>query len=351
MSFRSPLLLIFLILLSFAAEAAPKYWTWADYSPRRDWDRYFAQLKETGVGGVILQSQPEGFERVAPLAARHGITLYAWVWVMNNRALAPQHPEWLDYNRAGESLAEKPAYVNYYKFLSPAIPEACDSIVAQIERIARIDGVQGVSLDYCRYVDQILPTSLWPKYGIVQDKEYAEWDYGYHPAMLAAFEKQYGYDPSRLEDPSQDSVWLQFRLDKVTDVANRLAAMAHRYGKTISASPFPTPEMSRRMVRQDWAAWKLDLVFPMIYHGFYYGDPAWIAGCVRDCRRDKPGTPIYCGLFVPDMSRSAGDGKYSLTECCTAALEAGAEGIALFKFENLTAEQRAELKTFIAAHP
>lgn len=112
----------------------------------------------------------------------------------------------------------------------------------------------------------------WPKYGIVQDQEYPQWDFGYHPAMIEKFKAAYGYDPREQEDPSQDEKWLQFRCDQITEVANMIADVVHSYGKKMAASPFPTPKMASKMVRQDWGKWNLDIVFPMVYHNFYTED-------------------------------------------------------------------------------
>lgn len=304
---------------------------------------------------MILQTSPEHMAEVIELAKKYDVTVYSWMWIMNNGWIAQQHPEWLDYNREGKSLKDHKAYVDYYKFLTPVIQGVRDMIAVEVEKMAEVPGLQGISMDYCRYVDQILPTTLWGQYGIVQDQEYAEWDYGYHPEMLKAFKNKYGYDPSELEDPAQDSLWFQFRLDQVNEVANMVARIAHEHGMASSASPFPTPEMSRRMVRQDWGKWDLDVAFPMIYNGFYNGDAQWIADCVRECIRDtKPGVEIYCGLHIPDFSKGrleSVEGAPTLTEAMTAAIEAGAKGIAMFTFDSLSPEQKEELKKFIAENP
>ncbi len=340
-----------------AAVPLPKYWTWVSYSERRDWNAYFTRLTDTGLKGILLQGSPAQLEKVIPLARQYGVTVFAWVWVMNNGGIAREHPEWLDYNREGYSLAEKKAYVDYYKFLSPIIPGVRKAIYEQMKRYAEVEGLGGISLDYCRYVDQILPTSLWPTYGIVQDREYAEWDYGYHPDMLRAFEKRYHYNPlEKGETIATDSLWLQFRLDAVSEVANQIGDIAHRQGLSISASPFPTPEMARRMVRQDWARWRLDAVFPMIYHGFYYGDATWIAQCVRDCVRDKPGPPVYCGLMASDFRRGStisdeGVHRPTLGEALDSAFAAGATGISFYTFDQLGDSLRTVLKDYIATHP
>lgn len=348
---RTLLLALSLAAVSGTAAAQPHYWTWCHYSPDIVWDEYLTELKDTGIRGLILQCGPEQMEKVIPAAQKHGVTVYAWMWIMNNGGIAYRHPEWLDYNRNGESLKDKRAYVDYYKFLSPIIPGVRRAIAEGVERMASVPGLGGISMDYCRYVDQILPTTLWEQYGIVQDREYAQWDYGYHPEMLRAFENEYGYDPAKLEDPARDSVWLRFRLDRLTEVAEMVGGIAHRFGLAISASPFPTPEMSRRMVRQDWGRWTLDVAFPMIYQGFYRGDTAWIAGCVRECVAAKPETMICCGLHVPDFYGGGREGKPTLTEAMEAALGAGAGGIAFYTYDAMTPSMREEVRRFIEEHP
>lgn len=325
--------------------AQPKYWTWANYSASKDWNAYFAELKETGITGVLLSASKEGYEKVIPIATSHGVEVHAWLWIMNNGSIAAKHPEWLDYNRKGESIRDKKAYVDYYKFLNPIIPGVQQAITEYIDNIAQIKGLKGISLDYCRYVDAILPTSLWSNYGVKQDKVYAEWDYGYHPDMLAAFEKKYGYDPRNQDDVNADKKWHQFRMDKVNDVVAKLVKVARKRGVEITASPFPTPEMSRRMVYQDWGKWKLDRAFPMIYNGFYYGDLEWIADCVRECRRDmQPKTSLYFGVYVPDYGK---DSKFTLVEAMKTAMDNGAKGVSFFTFDSLTSQQKAAIKEFI----
>lgn len=342
------LLITTTILLSSTLMAQPKYWTWSHYSSERNWVEYLTQLKDTGITGLLLNASKEGYEKVIPLADSLGIEVHAWIWIMNNGTIAAEHPEWLDYNRNGESLKDKKAYVDYYKFLNPIIPGVQNAIVRYIDDIAQIKGLKGISLDYCRYVDAILPTSLWANYGIKQDKVYAEWDYGYHPDMIAAFQKKYGYDPREQQDVNSDQKWHQFRMDKVNEVVDKLAKVARKRSIEITASPFPTPEMSRRMVYQDWGQWKLDRAFPMIYNGFYYGDLPWIASCVADCRRDMQSrTKLYIGLYVPDFGK---DSKFTIIQAMQTAMDSGAEGVAFFTFDSFSAEQKAEIKEFIKNH-
>ncbi len=326
-------------------KAYPMFWTWLDYHPGMNLDSVCQVMNETGLDGLILNAPtPDDYRIAIPIAHKHGIEVYAWLWTMNlehdREAILRDHPEWLSVNRKGESLADTKAYVDYYKFMCPALPEVREHIKNKIRAYCEVEGLNGIAIDYHRFVDVVLPTTLWPRYGIVQDREYPEWDYGYHPAMIELFQKQYGYDPRDQEDPSADEQWLQFRCDQITEVANEVAEVVHSYGKAMAASPFPTPAMSRKMVRQDWGKWNLDIVFPMVYYGFYTGDVSFISDCTIDNVKQKnPMTTLYCGM--------SGVNGPAMFESMDAALNNGAEGVAIFTVSSLRSpEIRAQFKAY-----
>ena len=240
-----------------AEPAYPLFWTWLDLRPNTDFEAVCQKLNDVGIDGILLNAPtPDDYRRIMPTAHAHGITVYAWIWTMNlehdRGKILQEHPEWLSVNRLGRSLADTTAYVDYYKFLCPALPEVREFLNEKIRAYCEVEGLDGIAIDYHRFVDVVLPTTLWPRYGIIQDREYPEWDFGYHPEMIRLFKEKYGYDPREQEDPSQDVQWRQFRCDQITEVANMMAETVHSYGKVMGASPFPTPKMSSRMVRQDW---------------------------------------------------------------------------------------------------
>lgn len=326
-------------------EKYPLFWTWMDYRPTMNFDSACVVMKETGIEGVMLNAPtPDDYRKAIPIAHKHGIEVYAWLWTMNlehdRDQMIKEHPEWFSVNRNGKSLVEEKAYVDYYKFMCPALPEVREHIKKKIKAYCEVEGLNGIAIDYHRFVDVILPTTLWPRYGIVQDREYPQWDYGYHPAMIELFQSQYGYDPREQEDPSTDDKWLQFRCDQITEVANEIADVVHSYGKVMAASPFPTPAMSRKMVRQDWGKWNLDIVFPMVYHNFYTGDVSFISDCTIENVRDKnPNTTLYCGMMATNGQM--------MFDCMDEALNNGAEGIAIFTIGSLRSPKvRAQFKAY-----
>ena len=323
----------------------PMFWTWMNYRPGMNFDSVCAVMHETGLDGVILNAPtPDDYREAIPIAHKHGLEVYAWLWTMNPEhdrdVILEESPDWLSVNRKGESLADSKAYVDYYKFMCPALAEVREHIKKKIVSYCEVEGLNGIAIDYHRFVDVILPTTLWSRYGIVQDREYPEFDYGYHPAMIKLFKEKHGYDPRELEDPSTDAQWLQFRCDQITEVANEIAEVVHSYGKVMAASPFPTPAMARKMVRQDWGKWNLDIVFPMAYHGFYTGDVSFISDCMIEDARDKNAmTTLYCGMTASNSQ--------VMFESMDAALNNGAEGISIFTIRNLRSpEIRARFKAY-----
>lgn len=323
----------------------PTFWTWLDYRPSMNFDSVCSIMQQTGIEGVMLNAPtPDDYRKAIPIAHKYGIEVYAWLWTMNlehdRSKLVKEHPEWFSVNRLGQSLVDEKAYVDHYKFLCPALPEVRQYIKDKIKAYCEVEGLNGISIDYQRFVDVILPTTLWSKYDITQDREYPQWDYGYHPAMIELFQSQYGYDPREQDDPSTDQKWLQFRCDQITEIANEIAEVVHSYGKVMAASPFPTPQMSRAMVRQDWGKWNLDIVFPMVYHNFYTGDVSFISDCTIENTRDKnPMTTLYCGMMVTD--------GHDVFEGMSEALNNGAEGISIFTVNSLrTPEIRARFKAY-----
>jgi len=323
----------------------PMFWTWLGYRSGMNFDSVCTVMSETGIDGVILNApSPDDYREAIPIAHKHGLEVYAWLWTMNlehdRGRILEEHPEWFSVNRKGESLADTKAYVDYYKFMCPALPEVREHIKKKIVAYCEVEGLNGIAIDYHRFVDVILPTTLWSRYGIVQDKEYPEFDYGYHPAMIKLFMEKHGYDPRELEDPSTDDTWLQFRCDQITEVANEIAEVVHSYDKVMAASPFPTPAMSRKMVRQDWGKWNLDIVFPMVYHNFYTGDLSFISDCMIEDVRDKnPMTTLYCGMTATNSPL--------MFDCMDSAFNNGAEGISIFTVNGLRSpEIRAQFKAY-----
>ncbi len=312
---------------------------------RDAWMEKLTSYKEIGISEVLVQADAEYLEQLVPLAQEKDIKIHAWMWTLNrpNDSIANKHPEWYAVNRKGDNSLEYRAYVDYYQWLSPFHPEAREYIKGNVRKLAKVEGLASVHLDYVRFVDVILGADLQPKYGLVQDHEMPEYDFGYHPIAREGFKKIFGKDPMEMEHPELSTEWRQYRLNAISSLVNELVDIAHEHGVKMSAAVFPFPEMSRQMVRQAWNDWDLDMAFPMVYQSFYRENVDWIGFAIEQGVKDVV-FPIYAGLFMPALE----DPK-DLERAILLVKEKGANGVSLFTANNLNDEQKEVLKRLSGA--
>jgi hypothetical protein len=315
-----------------------KNWVWTNPNQKDtddDLNSRYASYKESGITGIFFEADSERHFRSAK---SHGLETHRWIWTFNRAELIATHPEWYSKNRNGDSCADKPPYVNYYRWLCPSREEVQQYLEATVNDILDKDYVDGIHLDYVRYCDVILPVNLWSKYNIEQTKELPQYDYCYCEVCRAKFKEQYCQDLSDIQFPEASLSWRLFRYENISRVVNSLSAIAHQHKKLITAAVFPTPEVARRNVRQDWTNWKLDGVCPMIYHGFYKENVSWIGDAVAEGIHFLAGSfPLYAGLYLPDFKTDDEVGAG-----IQFALNKGASGISFFG--NVTPVVLAALK-------
>lgn len=338
---RLVIILFAVFLLSCSNDnSTPVYWTWTTtnfHETNAEWDSTMKKLSENHIKGLLISGSEDEIRNLIPIAKKHDIDLHVWIWAMNR---GDAKDEWLSVNAKGHSLADKEAYVNYYKFACPAIPEFQDFINSKIESYSKIEGLKGIHLDYNRYVDVILPKGLWDKYGIEQHEIQAEYDYGYHPQMLVLFKEKYGIWPYQLDDYLNNQKWIDFRCNQLSLVVEQLKITANENGKIISSAVFPTPEMSKHMVKQDWGNWNLDYYFPMVYHNFYNEDINWIGEVMKENISQK-GTNVFCGLYMPAL-QNPDDFKKALEQ----NIKVGAKSVSLFDLNKITDTHYKILKEY-----
>lgn len=310
----------------YSEEGMPLFWTWIEDSPYENYDRLFKLYAAHGVRGIQFKGSVPAIEKVIPVAQKYNIDLYVWWWVMNQPEVAKQHPEWLDVNAEGFSLSEKKAYVDHYKFLNPAIDDVRNELYRQVKYICQLDGIKGVSLDFARYVDVILPVKLQPKYGIVQDRVYPQWDYGYHPVAIEKFRTLHGYDPRMLPDPSQDEQWFSFRLEQVAECVKGIAEIVRDNQLKICASPFPTSSVAKRLVMQDWQSWQLDFYLPMVYYKFYNQTTDWVYATTQENVLAVQPASVITAVYVEDILQDEVDVRTMIRNI----MDSGSSGLAFF---------------------
>lgn len=328
-------------------EKNSEFWIWFTANSThtdQDLENMLKKISDVGIYNLLINANKNKLERTIELAKKYNVNVHVWFITMNSRGIGKTHPEWLSVNKLGKSLSEEKAYVNYYKFVCPAIPEARQHIKNQIEELCQIEGLKGIHMDYIRYVDAILPIGLWPKYDIVQDKVYPQFDYGYHPYLRNKYKEKYGIEPIDIQDPENDTLWNQFRYNQVTEFVFQIDSLTKKYNKSLTAAVFPTPKMAAKMVYQDWGKWPLIIAFPMLYHNFYNEDIDWIGEMVDEgIKTCHPKTQIVSGIFAPDLKETN-----EITKAVEVSLRSGAKGVSIFGLNPLDEDKRwIELKNII----
>ncbi|HTX87474.1 MAG TPA: sugar-binding protein [Bacteroidales bacterium] len=313
-----------------------RIWVWMnghDDWNNQKWDSVLTLLHTSGVEGILVQANPFTLERIIPLAHRHRILVEKWFIAMmnNDTSLIRNYPQWFVVNREGKSCITDPAYVGYYRFLCPSNPEVRSYLASRIEDYLAIPGLDGIHLDYIRYPDVILPRALWTVYGVVQDKEYAPYDYCYCTVCRDKFRLMYGKDPLLLDHPETNISWRQFRYNQVTSLVGELSDLCHQEGKKLSAAVFPGPTLAKQMVRQAWDQWALDEVMPMQYQNFYRAPLDWIRSETEEGTASLgKEVPLFSGLYIPALN------PRELQTAIYKSIEGGASGIALFNYEAMS---------------
>lgn len=305
-----------------------RHWIWINPNmndKESDLLKTYTNYYEAGVRALFFEADSEKHFRAAKKCK---LEAHRWMWTLNRgeKELLKAHPEWYAVNRKGESCADKPPYVDYYRWLCPSRPEVHEYLENNVKEILAKDYVDGIHLDYVRYCDVILPVNLWSNYGIEQNRELPEYDFCYCTVCQSRFKEQRGKEIMSIQYPDQSLSWRKFRYDNVTRLVNRLSLVAASHKKAITAAVFPTPEVARRIVRQDWTNWNLTGICPMIYHGFYKEDVQWIGDAVAEGVRWLNGRfPLYAGIFLPDFKSDD-----ELRQGIQYALANGAAGVSIF---------------------
>ncbi len=308
------------------------------------WGKEFAAYAAAGVNVLIIGGTAEQIAALTPLAAQHGMQVYAWLWAVNRPgdATALQHPDWYAVNRHGKSChapQDRP-FVEYYQFLCPNCEEARNHLLREVDKLAALPGIIGIQLDYMRLPDVILPRGLWKNYGLDMSTELPEYDYCYCNRCQELFRRRYGRDIS--PDATADADWREFRLQSVADYANTLTARIRSHNLRTASAVFPTPELAAQLVRQDWSRFCIDLALPMVYYSFYNETPQWSADCTVQATLQTQGRiALAPGLHLPDTTAEQFPAELSRLH------EASPAGIGIFCDDLFTPALQRALRTWL----
>ncbi|QCX39844.1 hypothetical protein FF125_15870 [Aureibaculum algae] len=310
----------------------------------------FKGFKDHGVDGLMYNGgqNPETYKRVGKIAKEAGLEFHTWIPTMRQDPNDTLTADLFGVNGEGDSAFDKPVYAKHYTFLCPNKEKVVDYLTDLYGKIADVEEVDGIHLDYIRFPDVILARGLWEKYDLVMDKEFPKFDYCYCDKCKADFKEQSGIDINEVEDPSQVQEWKQFRYDLITNMVNKIAEVVHAKGKQLNAAVFPGPSLAKKMVRQEWEKWDLDAIFPMNYNDFYLEDTKWVGEMVKEeVASVNNAKPIYSGLFItPFPNEKAehpdpedhGVSPEELVDAIEQSMINGAAGICLFTPGRMTDE-------------
>ncbi|SHJ77148.1 glycoside hydrolase family 10 protein [Pseudozobellia thermophila] len=337
-----PLLLLFSICASAQDVKIPVY-AWLGGPGKasdQELQKQFTDLREKGIDGLLYSGghDPETYKRVGKLVKEAGMEFHTWIPTMI-QGDPKLKPEWYGVSGKGESAYEIQPYAPYYKFLCPNKKGVRKYLKNLYTSVAEVEEVDGIHLDYIRYPDVILARGLWEKYGLIQDREFPEYDFCYCDTCTSDFKKKSGIDITAVEDPTTVQEWKEYRYDVITDLVNELKEAVHKKGKKINAAVFPGPSISKKLVRQEWNEWDLDAYFPMNYNDFYMANTLWIGSLVKEEVKAAGNTPVYSGLFICPRPWNKANEKdpeghgllpEELGDAIRESMENGAAGICLF---------------------
>ena len=320
-----------------------KNYTWTYVQDGMDslaWAHEFDTFKMAGIDAVLLllrESTTGQFANVVRWGKIAGLEMQVWIPVMNphgNDSTEIAHPEWYVVSREGLSCLEKQPYIPSYKWLCPSRKEVRTYLKQEIGRLASDNNLDGIHLDYIRIPDVILPVGIQPRYDLVQDREFPEFDFCYCEVCRENFRGESGFDPLSLEDPSTNEAWRLYRYRMINEVVQELTEVVQHANMEITAAVFPTPELAKRLVRQDWTNWNIDAVMPMIYHQYYLEPISWIEKATMQGTMGLNGKfPLYSGLFIREIPAD------SMAAAVDYAKSGGAKGICLFNSNGMKSEQ------------
>lgn len=319
--------------------------TWLNYREQADstWIEFFEKFTSVGINHFFIHASSKELKHLLSLTKNLNINIHGWVWAFNrpNDKKAMKNLNWYSVNKKGESSYDARPYVDYYQWLSPFSLGAKSHIKNNIKKISEAKGLASVHIDYVRYCDVYLPSTLQKKYKIEQKVVLPDYDYGYHKNGRKQFLDLYGTDPININNAKMYNKWIKFRHNAITKIVKELKVIANNNGTKLSAAVFPTPEMSKKMVLQDWASWNIDMVCPMNYHHFYGEDIDWIGKNVRLGLKNIGQNCIYLsGIFAGSLSPEM------LGKAIKVSLENNASGVNFFSASNLSDEHLKVIKTF-----
>lgn len=232
-----------------------------------------------------------GFDPLA-VAVTHahakGLRIHAWInvfpmWKGKTAPTDPRHP--LNRNpgwRLHNDKNQPQPFNDHYVVANPTDPAVQDHIVAVCKDIVTRYKVDGLHMDYVRFVSDALdPKHLYPG----------------DPASMTRYTRVTGKRVVATEDRAAFGDWIRTEITKVV-TRIKTESVSARPGVTLTAAIWRRPELARDRFFQDAPAWlnagTLDVGMPMIYTP----DLAQWTDDIKAWRAAVPRAPITPGMGI-----------------------------------------------------
>lgn len=319
---------------------------WASLPTDADFDAACADMAGTGAGKVF--PNVDGYEaddlaRFVNAAHAHGLEFHAWIMnnMVNAKSYSPEflaeHRDWLAVNRNGQTGLEYPLW-GRQTWWCPNSRGYLDYYINRWVPMLVAAGADGLHLDFIRYPD------IWDyEDGLaIERPEIPSYSFCYCPVCRRMFKDEAGVDPMDVPLDPEDEHYQRWRRWRMDSILREVRAIKERCGPRLklSAAVFPTPDISRTVVLQDWPSFadQLDFICTMIYHRKQWGQPiTWVKQATEEGLAEMKGKCAYVAGFGYPIRQTTPDELRTGILC---AKEAGADGAIIFSYPGMNAEQK-----------
>ncbi|MDI6784770.1 MAG: family 10 glycosylhydrolase [bacterium] len=335
---------------------------WVTLQPDLDFARACTEIKEVGaekIWGLVETLSPEEIARLVAIAHQHQLEFHAWT--INNlvsqeqevRDTMNEHPGWLAVSQEGYNTRQKILW-GKHSWWCPDNKEYLNFYLERVQKKVAETGCDGLHLDFIRYPDIF---AYQDRLAIPRD-EVPEYSFCYCLNCRGRYMRETGVDPIEVPlDPipafagmtsslrkQEYQQWTQWRYNVITETVRQIRKQIAPQLK-LSAAVFPTPEIGRKNVLQDWPAFadQLDELCTMIYAQKQWGKPiTWVKEATELGLKEMNGKcKYYAGFGYPIEEMKPGEIRQGILS----AKEAGADGVVIHHYPGISKEQLAEIKS------
>ena len=325
---------------------------WASLPVDADFHAACAEVASVGSDIFLPQIESYSLENIEAMAeACHSNGMEFHAWTINNmvsKAYPPEflkeHRDWLAVNRNLQTGLEFPLWGRQI-WWCPSSEGYLDHYLRRWESLVDL-GADGLHLDFIRYPD------IWDYEDgrAIERPEIPDYSFCYCPRCRRRFKEEVGVDPMDVPlDPANELYlkWRQWRMDVITASVKTIREETDIRLK-LSAAVFPTPDISRTVVLQDWPSFadQLDFICAMIYTPKQWGRPVtWIKDATQEgLGRERPPwrsvCKYYAGFGYPIRRQTPDDLRTGILS----AAEGGADGVVIFSYPGPTPEQMEAIR-------